>query len=298
MMSDFEATMRHEEYISRIRKKWQKEGRKYRQTIKRMENEREENYQKKNEQLLKKLKEKDQTMITALDANRQAKMAEKRKNIEMLIKKEENAKKIVEENLKQQEEVRLKNEVMINERIERFKERNLQIKMESHEKVVQKNYNTEVTKAKNIAKLNEEIAITKRENEDKAFQKYVAFYFHKKDIEQAHKNLVKKSKNKLAEKEERLEELERQHEQRRKELLKKMREMEKKKEESEKEKQERLERERQRRIEKFERCQENKSIILKEQDEIRKDILDYQNYILGRGVNKDNITTLKRINAK
>ena len=132
MMSDFEATMRHEEYISRIRKKWQKEGRKYRQTIKRMENEREENYQKKNEQLLKKLKEKDQTMITALDANRQAKMAEKRKNIEMLIKKEENEKKIVEENLKQQEEVRLKNEVMINERIERFKERNLQIKMESH----------------------------------------------------------------------------------------------------------------------------------------------------------------------
>ena len=115
MMSDFEATMRHEEYISRIRKKWQKEGRKYRQTIKRMENEREENYQKKNEQLLKKLKEKDQTMITALDANRQAKMAEKRKNIEMLIKKEENAKKIVEESLKQQEEVRLKNEVMINE---------------------------------------------------------------------------------------------------------------------------------------------------------------------------------------
>ena len=93
MMSDFEATMRHEEYISRIRKKWQKEGRKYRQTIKRMENEREENYQKKNEQLLKKLKEKDQTMITALDANRQAKMAEKRKNIEMLIKKEENAKR-------------------------------------------------------------------------------------------------------------------------------------------------------------------------------------------------------------
>ena len=50
-------------------------------------------YQKKNEQLLKKLKEKDQTMITALDANRQAKMAEKRKNIEMLIKKEENAKR-------------------------------------------------------------------------------------------------------------------------------------------------------------------------------------------------------------
>ena len=298
MMSDFEATMRHEEYISRIRKKWQKEGRKYRQTIKRMENEREENYQRKNEQLMKKLKEKDQTMITALDARRQAKMAEKRKNIEMLIKKEENAKKIVEENLKQQEEERLKNEVMTHERIERFKERNLQIKMELHEKVVQKNYNTEVNHAKNLEKLNEEIANTKRENEDKAFQKYVAFYFHKKDIEQAHKNLIKKSKNKLAEKEERLEELERQHEQRRKELLKKMREMEKKKEESEKEKQERLERERQRRIEKFERCQENKSMILKEQDEIRKDILDYQNYILGRGVNKDNVTALKRINAK
>ena len=74
--------------------------------------------------------------------------------------------------------------------------------------------------------------------------------------------------------------------------------MEKKKKKKKKEKQERLERERQRRIEKFERCKENKSLILKEQDEIRKDILDYQNYILGRGVNKDNITTLKRINAK
>ena len=92
------------------------EARKQKMTIKRMEEEREEQYQKKNEELLKKLNEKNLTMITALDASRQAKMAEKRKNIEMLIQKEENAKRIVENNLKEQEEERLRAAEMTNEK--------------------------------------------------------------------------------------------------------------------------------------------------------------------------------------
>ena len=41
-----------------------------------------------------------------------------------------------------------------------------------------------------------------------------------------------------------------------------------------------------------------KSQILKDQYMRRDDILDYQNYILGRGINKDNVTNMKRINAK
>lgn len=115
-MSDFEMTARHEEHLNKIRKKWMMEARKYKRTIKRMEEEREEQYQKKNEELLKKLNEKNLTMITALDASRQAKMAEKRKNIEMLIQKEENAKRIVENNLKEQEEERLRAAEMTNEK--------------------------------------------------------------------------------------------------------------------------------------------------------------------------------------
>ena len=79
MMSDFETTTRHEEHLKKIKKKWVDQGRKFRRTIERMKLEREEHYQEKNKELERKLKQKNQTMLTALNPSNQAKMAEKKK---------------------------------------------------------------------------------------------------------------------------------------------------------------------------------------------------------------------------
>ena len=79
MMSDFETTTRHEEHLKKIKKKWVDQGRKFRRTIERMKLEREEHYQEKNKELERKLKQKNQTMLTALNSSNQAKMAEKKK---------------------------------------------------------------------------------------------------------------------------------------------------------------------------------------------------------------------------
>lgn len=107
MMSDFEMTSRHEDYLKKIKRKWVEKGRKFRQTIERMKLEREEQYQNKNRELQKRLKMKDQTLLTALDATKQAKQAEKQRNIELLTQKEKQAKEIVEKNLEEQERQRL-----------------------------------------------------------------------------------------------------------------------------------------------------------------------------------------------
>ena len=72
MMSDFETTTRHEEHLKKIKKKWVDQGRKFRRTIERMKLEREEHYQEKNKELERKLKQKNQTMLTALNSSNQA----------------------------------------------------------------------------------------------------------------------------------------------------------------------------------------------------------------------------------
>ena len=107
MMSDFETTTRHEEHLKKIKKKWVDQGRKFRRTIERMKLEREEHYQEKNKELERKLKQKNQTMLTALNPSNQAKMAEKKKNIELLCQKEKQAKENVEKKLSEQEQKRL-----------------------------------------------------------------------------------------------------------------------------------------------------------------------------------------------
>ena len=100
-------TSRHENHIKKIKRKWVEKRRKFRQTIERMKLEREEQYQNKNRELQKRLKMKDQTLLTALDATKQAKQAEKQRNIELLTQKEKQAKEIVEKNLEEQERQRL-----------------------------------------------------------------------------------------------------------------------------------------------------------------------------------------------
>ncbi len=103
--------------------------------------------------------------------------------------------------------------------------------------------------------------------------------------------------NKLQEKKERLEELEREAEKKRKLLMKKLAGLEKKRKENEKERSERIEKEKRRRKEYFDKCIKNKEELGNENDEYRQMILADQNEILKRGVNKDSLSELKRINA-
>ena len=103
--------------------------------------------------------------------------------------------------------------------------------------------------------------------------------------------------NKLQEKKERLEELEREAEKKRKLLMKKLAGLEKKRKENEKERSERIEKEKRRRKEYFDKCKKNKEELGNENDEYRQMILADQNEILKRGVNKDSLSDLKRINA-
>ena len=58
MIRDFETSARHEEQLKKIKKKHLAESKKYQETIKHMKELREETYERKNEELKKKIKKK------------------------------------------------------------------------------------------------------------------------------------------------------------------------------------------------------------------------------------------------
>ena len=170
-------------------------------------------------------------------------------------------------------------------------------KIETQQKFAQKNKNTEIRHEKNVEEMNIKNEQLKKEAEEKEFKKYCVVYWLRKERE---KNMVKKKKeqsDKLAEKAEKLEELERNNEKKRKELIKRIKAMEKKKLEHDKEKEKLILENRMRQEAKFQRTKENLENLKEEKAENRQEILDYQNSFLGRGVNKDNVTNLKRLNA-
>ena len=113
MMSDFEFNARHQ---SQLKKKSQNIGKKYNESIQRMKELKEETYKKKNAALLKKLKKKEQVLLTALESTNREKMAEKRRNIEIMIEREKLARENVERFLIEEEDRRKKFEDQINEK--------------------------------------------------------------------------------------------------------------------------------------------------------------------------------------
>ena len=79
--------------------------------------------------------------------------------------------------------------------------------------------------------------------------------------------------------------------------MKKLAGIEKKRKENEKERNEKIEKDQKRRKEYLDKCKKNKEEIEAENDEFRQFILAEQNEILKKGVNKDSLSDLKRINA-
>jgi hypothetical protein len=76
----------------------------------------EENYKKKNRDLVNKLKKKEKLLLTSLENSQKSKMMERQKVIESMIEKEKLARKNVENFLQQQEKDRQKLEHNTNEK--------------------------------------------------------------------------------------------------------------------------------------------------------------------------------------
>ena len=146
-------------------------------------------------------------------------------------------------------------------------------------------------------KLNEENERLAKETEEKEFQKYVSFYWLRKAQERALKKRLKEKKDKLKERTERIEELEKINEKKGKIITDKIRKREEIKEKYDNEKKEKLLLEKDKREEKLRRCNTQKMEILKEQNERRLDILEYQYELLIKGRRKEKMDELKRKTA-
>ena len=101
----------------------------------------------------------------------------------------------------------------------------------------------------------------------------------------------------MKEKNERMEELERLNKERENNLIKKILRKETLKEKYDKQRKERFLMEKSKREEKMKKCKTQKRELMKEQNERRIDILDYQLDLLKRGKKRDKSNELKRISA-
>ena len=174
---------------------------------------------------------------------------------------------------------------------------NQRLKEETKKKYAKKNLETEKRHEINVKKLNIENEKLARETEEKEFKKYISFYWLRKAQEKALRQKTKEKNDKLKEKTERIEELEKENERKGKNLIAKIRKREAIKEKHDKEKQDKIKEEMKMREQKMNRCKTQKEELLKEQNERRLDILDYQYELLRRGKKKANMNEMRRINA-
>ena len=181
--------------------------------------------------------------------------------------------------------------------VENFINKNQKFKEDTKKKYAKKNLETVKRHENNVIKLNIENEKLAKETEEKEFKKYIAFYWLRKAQEKALKQKTKEKNNKLKEKTERIEELEKYNEKKGKDLIAKIRKREIIKQKYDKEKSDKIKEEMKAREEKMRRCNTQKVELLKEQNDRRLDILDYQYDLLNRGKKRDNMNEMKRINA-
>ena len=108
MIKEFETASRHEEYLKKIKKKWSDENKKYNENIKQMREFQEETYQKKNKELVKRLKQKEKLLMTSLENNQKTRMKERQKAIETMVQREKIAREKVAKSMTKQEKDRCK----------------------------------------------------------------------------------------------------------------------------------------------------------------------------------------------
>ena len=138
-----------------------------------------------------------------------------------------------------------------------------------------------------------------QETKEKEFQKYVTYYFLKKSQRQQLTSKKKERSNKLKEKSEKLEELDRLNEEKRKQIIKKMQKSEKKRGENLKLKEEKILEDKIKREVKKKNVKIRLTEMEEENEEKRRDILDYQTDLMNRSLKmNDPIINKKRFNTE
>ena len=136
---------------------------------------------------------------------------------------------------------------------------------------------------KQVKKINKRL---EKETEQREFQKYITYYFLKKGQSKSLSNKKKEQDHKMQEKADKLGEIENQNEEKRKELIKKMNKMDKKRAEYMKLKEGKINEEKIRRIEKEKKIEDRIKKMNNEEDEKRKEVLEYQTDLVYRSMNK------------
>ena len=101
-----DTSSRYQEIIKKNKKKWRDESKKYKENVIHMKEFQEETYQKKNKELVERLKKKDKLLLTALKNKQKNKMKDKQRAIESLMEKERIARENVEKYMIKQEQDR------------------------------------------------------------------------------------------------------------------------------------------------------------------------------------------------
>jgi hypothetical protein len=137
-----------------------------------------------------------------------------------------------------------------------------------------------------------------KETREKEFQKYITYYFLKKQQSLSLSKKKKAEKNKLKEKAEKLEELEHQNELKRKDLLKKMQKMDKKRKEYMKTKEDKITEYKIQNLIKTKKVHSKLNELEQEQNEKLKNVLGYQSELVGRSMRLNSINNMKRVNTQ
>ena len=180
MIKDFEISERFLCNKKKLKKKYHQENKKYQLSIEHMKELREENYLKKSEDLITKLNNKENLLITSLENNSIKKQKKNQKILDAMTQKEKAAKENVVKFLEQQEKMRVDFQKITNLKLENFKERHLRKREDN--KLKYKNFltNQEIRHEHNIMKLNLENEKINKKNDEKNFKKYVSFFWQRK----------------------------------------------------------------------------------------------------------------------
>ena len=145
--------------------------------------------------------------------------------------------------------------------------------------------------------INEQKKLEEKEskNKEKIFKTYMNFFFSRKSREKELKKKYSDNDHKLQIKAEKIEELERDEEKKTNDLIKKLNKIESRKKEILKHKNDQIISFKKKRNEYIKVANKRRHSLIKNVEENRFDVLDYQNVLLKRMENKDSIINLKRI---
>ena len=107
MIKDMDTSARYQDHLKKEKKFWLDKSKKYKENVEHMKEFQEETYQKKNKELIEKLKKKEKILITSLQNKQKSRMKERQKAIELMMQKERLARENVEKYMIKQEKDRL-----------------------------------------------------------------------------------------------------------------------------------------------------------------------------------------------